>query len=170
MGREHNTNCLAPLLNQVQPTYISGDANQIPLAQTVQLSGAGYNLYFGTLLNNLTGNNFVTVTAGFPFKRRMKKTLLHSGSNTESGLEAYKRVDRLEIKFYRSIYAKTGAEDGNLRDIDFPLQNDIINLQNYNYIDAFSGNSEPEHTVIVESDLPLPVNILTITTRGVLAD
>jgi len=157
--------------NQVQPIYISGESSQIPAQNlSIILDGAGYNLYFGTLLNNLTGKNFATVTAGFPFKRRLKKTLLHSGSNTESGLEAYKRIDQIEIKFYRSIYAKTGSEDGNLRDIDFPLQNDIINLQNYNYVDAFSGNSEPEHTVIVESELPLPVNILTITTRGVLAD
>jgi hypothetical protein len=183
----NNWNAANPT-NQVKATYLSGDANQIPSGfLSIFLGGAGYNLYFSSLVNNITKlaegetpptdgtfksttGNFATVTAGFPFKRKLKKTLLHSGSNTESGLEAYKRVDQLEIKFYRSIYAKTGSEEGNLRDIDFPLQNDIINLQNYNYIDAFSGNSEPEHTVIVESELPLPVNILTITTRGVLAD
>jgi len=156
--------------NEVDAVYRVGNRDQIPLAQTAELGGAGYNLLFDNIINNITGNKFSTVTAGFPFRRRLKKTLLHSGSNTESGLEAYKRVDQIEIKFYRSIYAKTGSEEGNLRDIDFPLQNDIINLQNYNYVDAFSGNSEPEHTVIVESELPLPVNILTITTRGVLAD
>ena len=156
--------------NQVDVEYKVGDPNQIPPAQTVNLVGAGYNLVFDNLLNNVTGDRFSTITAGFPFKNRLKKTLVYSGSNTESGLEAYKRIDRIEIKFFRSVYAKVGSEDTNLRDIAFPLGNDVLNLQDYNYIEAFSGNSEPEHTVIVESDLPLPLNILTITTRGVLAD
>jgi hypothetical protein len=119
-----------------------------------------------TLPNSLETTGIV---AGLGFTSSVSTFPLNDGSAIGSAVGENKRIDRCVVRFDESRGANVGREDGTL----YPVLMNDNTLANDAKQPTFSGEKEidfprgidTEAIVKIESDGPLPLSILAITTR-----
>jgi hypothetical protein len=110
------------------------------------------------------------IVVGLPYRQRIKPVRPEAGSVLGSAQGSTKRINRAVIRFHKTVGAKVGPSFTKLREINFrdaslPLS-DPIPLFSGDKSVFFEGSYEPEGYVCLETTLPLPMNVLSITLRG----
>lgn len=109
------------------------------------------------------------VHIGLPYKSRYKSVRLDVALNQNNALASKQRIHHLYIKTYRTNYFQYGAEmvDAimparrygiDLMDKAPELRSELVEI-------PFEANWNREPHIVIESDLPLPLCILGITTQ-----
>lgn len=144
--------------------HVVADGNYIGTKQTVRVSNLGYKEYLTITLDSPA----TSVVIGKSFTKRIKTLPINTGSQIGDSLEPIKRIDRVQISVYNSKGGKYGSEDNDLKSLEYT--GDTTTLETTDFIEAFPSSNDRLAQVILEEDRPLPMNILSISMRGVTHD
>lgn len=169
--------------NLTNPGMPGANATQ-SLGGQGHLEGETVDMLVGGLIHRDATVTAATVTitsaakekwvVGLKYTADLRTMPLEAGQEFGSAQGNTKRIDRATIKFFKTYGAKVGPDTSNLQAINFRDPNALYGAA----LDLVSGDQQirfdagPERStqVIVQQDMPLPCNILSITTRGVMYD
>jgi len=114
------------------------------------------------------------IIAGLNFISRVDPLALEAGSIIGTAQSTILRVDQASIRFDRTIGGKLGPSTTNLQEIVFrpaslPMDQPIP-LFTGDKVIKFDGSYSREARVIVQQNLPLPMTVVSIISRGVTSD
>lgn len=119
-------------------------------------------------------NNATEIIAGETYRTLVKPLPVEAGTQLESAQGTVKRLDRVAVRFRRTVGAKVGKDESNLDNIIFrdtadnvedptPLFNGIKEI----YLDdTYTFDSAP----VIVQDLPLPFSINSVIFEGTTYD
>lgn len=110
------------------------------------------------------------LVVGLPFQQRIELLPLEQGAVLGSASGAILRIDQAAIHFYNTCAAKIGRSDTLLETINFvppgqPMTTEILPFTGMKRL-PFAGDYTEQTSVILMQDQPLPMNISSITLRG----
>jgi len=111
---------------------------------------------------------------GLKYESKINTLPIEAGSVIGSAQGSIKRIDRSVIRFLRTIGAKFGSDPDNLEDIvfrppDLPMD-EATPLFTGDKTLEFSSDYNRRGEVIIVQDLPLPMTVLGIISRGITYD
>lgn len=147
--------------------------------ETVHVIADGF--YLGELTVGSDGNldttdEYTWIIAGYNYIADIVPIALQSNSLFGSGLGQIKRVEELTILFHRTVYAKFGilTNENNLESINFRPASTPANtptpLFTGEIVKKLTASYETRQNIIIRSDLPLPMQVTAIVTKGILYD
>lgn len=110
------------------------------------------------------------VVVGYPIRALVEPLSPEAGSAVGSAQGSIKRVDRVQMRFYRTLGAKFGRDTSNLESINFRTDSMAMDTQ----IPFFTGEKvlplaafpDTDPTVVVVQDLPFPMTLCSLAFRG----
>lgn len=123
----------------------------------------------------LTAVDATELVAGLKYTSRVVPVVPDVGVQTGSSLGRPKKMDKLAIKFYRTVgakflrYADSKTEDIIFRPVNLAANLPIPMYTGFKDID-FPGTWEKDEKFSIETDLPLPMTVLGIYVRGTSND
>lgn len=182
IGEEFNHTFLDNTSTDVQdkPSYLDSFL-YVNQASSVTVSGLGHlegevvsALYNGTEATTLTvTGGAITLPAvatdiivGYPYTSRLKTQVIEAGQQFGASKGNTSRIDSVLLSLYRTSYGLIGFEDSNLVDIEVTINE----LATEDVEIEFPQSPDIQPRVIIETDKPLPLNVLGITLRGASYD
>ncbi len=146
--------------------------------ETVQVLADG--AYIGDKLVSSTGTITLDdaareVIAGLKYETRIKLLPIDAGSAIGTALGAIKNIDKAIVKFFRTVYAKIGRDrdDSRIEEIIFREFVDPAGpptpKTGEKEVD-FSGDYERSSQIEIFSDLPYPMIVNGVISRGITYD
>lgn len=144
--------------------------------ETVQVIGDGF--YLGEFVVSagqvIVDDPYSEFLVGLKYESNIKSLPIDAGSAIGSSQHTISRVDKVGIRFYNTVGAKFGYEEGDLETILFRKPTTPLNEP----VDLFSGDKvldmpqdyDRRNQVIIKQDLPFPIYVACITLRGVTYD
>ena len=158
---------------------VAFDTRVLPAYAGETLVAIGDGSYMGEFTLSLTGEIVLPIEVnhlivGYNYSSYVKTLRLDEGSGLQSSQMAVKRIDRITIRFTRTIGGFFGQYDGELEEIYFNEPNQPANAP----IPIFTGDKlldmpatyDRDGQVIVRQDFPLPMEITGLIMRGILYD
>jgi hypothetical protein len=146
------------------------------IGQSVDILADGQSV--GSQTVDVSGHITLSIAAtevivGLPYTPLVKTMRLDAGSTLGSAQDAIRRIDRVGIEFYKTSACQVGPDEDTLIDLDFLFgasPGTQIPLFTGRYVEPidFLGDYDREGYVVITSDVPLPLTVLSITMRGVL--
>jgi hypothetical protein len=142
-------------------------------------STIGYVGRFTVTANTITLSSATTAARsyviGFPYETAIQPTEVTEGNPLGTGVGAMKRIDRASFKFYKTGYAKFGvSKSSNYDEINFRdsslAPGTVTPLFTGDKDVIVNGAYDRNLQVVVKSDLPFPLTVLSITYRGATND
>jgi hypothetical protein len=123
----------------------------------------------------LTAVEATELVAGLKYTSRVVPVIPDVGVQTGSSLGRPKKMDKLAIRFHRTVgakilrYADSKTEDIIFRPVNLAANLPIPMYTGFKDID-FPGTWEKDEKFSIETDLPLPMTVLGIYVRGTSND
>lgn len=140
-------------------------------------------LYIGELTvsggNVVIPSKYVTgatkyLTVGFKYSSKLVTLPLEAGSQIGSSQGLTKRIDQVVLRFFNTQQCKVSQKGGNVEEVSFrtPLihSDDLVPLYTDDKVMQFPSNYDRKSQIVLESDVPLALNISGIAARGVTYD
>jgi hypothetical protein len=136
-------------------------------------------IYMGQMTTDGSGNITLSkqvseVIMGLPYRTVIKTLNLEAGSVVGSAQGTTKKIDEVDLRFYRTIGAKFGPGLDQLQTIDFRQTaaniGDPIALFSGDKNIKFPAGYHRKAYVYVVQDLPLPFQLTSIISRGITND
>jgi len=106
------------------------------------------------------------VIVGLPYTSKFRTKDIEAGGDFGSAQGAIQRIDRVDVRMYKSQKGSYGKESGTLDDFEYEDSTLFTGIKK-----IFPTNSPDENTQIeIQHDDPVPFNILNLTMRGVTYD
>ncbi len=103
------------------------------------------------------------IHVGLPYTSTLKPMKIARGT---LGLGSPKRIVKIAFQFYKTGYVKFGSISANMEELPFRQAGDAMDtavpLFSGTKVQPFPGGFDPEGTLIVESDRPLPLTVQSI--------
>lgn len=114
------------------------------------------------------------IVVGLPYRTIIKPLELEAGSQIGSSISWPKRIDKINMKFVRTIGAKFGVSEDDLETLEFRPEtlpmNEPIPLFTGTMPGDLRGNYESSEVPIVVQDLPMPFTLVCIIMKGATYD
>lgn len=123
-----------------------------------------------------TPDEHVWAIFGFNYVAEIVPVALQSNSLFGSGIGQIKRVEELTMLFNRTVYAKFGvlSQENDLEEIEFrpgdTPPSTPTPLYSGEIIKRLTASYETRQNIIIQSDLPLPMQVTAIVAKGILYD
>jgi hypothetical protein len=110
------------------------------------------------------------VIVGLNYVSTMQTLPIDGGGNVGTSIGALKRLDRVVLRFHKTYGAKFGSDATDLEEIVFRpddlAMGDPLPLFTGDKVVDFPSSPDRPGIVIVKQDLPLPMSLLAIISRG----
>jgi len=149
----------AHLANETLNFVIKGvDEGDLALDGSAQIDLTSYGV-----------TDIAEVHIGLLFDSILKTMPIDQGSQTGNGQVQISRIDQVLLRVFRSKPCQLGSSEPNVYDVDFPT---LTDLELYTGDVRVELDSTPGETqqVVVKSNKPYPLSILSIGMRGVTQD
>jgi len=154
-------------INQASSTTVAGLTHLRGQTVSVFYEGATEEDLTVSLTGTLTLSNAATeVLVGYKYKSRLKTLNLDRGQQFGGSRGNIARTDRVTISLYNSSAGRIADGEESFNDMEL----DASDLFNGDIRHDLSQTPSREPVIIIETEKPLPLNILGITTRGVSYD
>jgi len=108
------------------------------------------------------------VAVGFLYTSRLETLPVMAGSQTGDETISFQRTDTILVKLYKSLKGLVGSSVDNLEDLDYEDNGATLFTGNKRIqLDSTPGE---EQRVVIETNSPYPLNVLSIGMRGLTQD
>lgn len=132
----------------------------------------GYPEYLGKFPVDASGEiifskDIQKFTVGYAYTSTIRSLAIEAGQQYGSARGNTIRTDRATISLYKSQHGRAGGSDTGLNSLELPLTSFFSGDK---VIEMSAGDDEREYRYTIESSVPLALNVLGVTVRGVTYD
>ena len=151
--------------------------------ETVDVVGDGH--YLGQYVVGANGNageieltnesvDYTEIVAGLNYRALVQSVPVENGAAVGSAQGSVKKLDRLVMRFYRTVGAKYGAVESDLLEVEFRdpevAMDDPTPLFTGDKTEDFPDDLDRRGEYVIVQDLPLPFHLVCTIIRGVTYD
>lgn len=147
--------------------HLANETNLVANADGVALTGLSAN---GSGVVSM-GGNYTKVKIGLPYTPAWESMDVEYPSEAAFTLGKRKRINEVDIGFYKTVGAKVGRDSSNMNDIDFGSPT-TTNESVFTGVkkEQFNGCHTEKARVRIEQSLPQPICVTTVIAEGEIYD